>query len=448
MKRIKQGLNIPITGEPEQKISMARAVSRVALVANDYVGMKPTMVVAVGDSVKLGQRLFEDKKTPGVWFTSPGCGKVVEINRGAKRAFQSVVIALEGDEGESFLAYSESDLAGLASHQVRENLVNSGLWTTLRTRPYSKVPCPKLSPHSVFVTAMDTNPLSVESHIVISENEKSFRAGLQILKCLTEGTVFLCKAPGKILPVDGLDFLRTEEFDGPHPAGLPGTHIHFLDPVSEKKTVWYINYQDVIAIGTLFLTGQLSTERVIALAGPAVQKPRLLATRVGASIEELVENELVEGETRLISGSVLSGRIAMGSVAYLGRFDLQVSALLEGRTREFLGWQKPGFDKFSIMRVFASAFLGGEGKFPLTTAMNGSHRAMVPIGAFEKVMPMDILPTFLLRALMTENTDQAQALGCLELDEEDLALCTFVCPGKEEYGPLLRKCLTAIEKEG
>ena len=168
----------------------------------------------------------------------------------------------------------------------------------------------------------------------------------------------------------------------------------------------------------------------------------------GAAIDEITVNELTEGEVRVISGSVLSGRIATDVFNYLGRFDLQVTALLEGREREFMGWQMPGFDKFSVMRVFASAFLGGPNNLPMTTAVNGSRRAMVPIGAFEKVMPMDILPTFLLRALMTNNTDQAQALGCLELDEEDLALCTFVCPGKEEYGPILRQCLDTIEKEG
>ena len=283
MKRINKGLNIPIAGEPEQVISMANAVARVALVADDYVGMKPTMAVAEGDTVKQGARLFEDKKTPGVWFTSPGCGKVVEINRGAKRAFQSIVIELEGDDEEQFNSYGNADLAGLANHQVRENLLNSGLWTTLRTRPFSKVPCPKSSPHSIFVTAMDTNPLAAQPHLIINENEHEFRAGLQILQHLTEGKIFLCKEPARVLPVDGLDFIQLEEFDGPHPAGLPGTHIHFLDPVSEKKTVWHINYQDVIAIGHLFLTGKVSTERIISLAGPAIAKPRLLKTRIGGS---------------------------------------------------------------------------------------------------------------------------------------------------------------------
>ncbi len=448
MKRIKQGLNIPIAGEPEQVISIAHAVSRVALVADDYIGMKPTMAVAVGDTVKQGSRLFEDKKNRGVWFTSPGCGKVVEINRGAKRAFQSIVIELDGEEEEQFNSYGNADLSGLADHQVRENLLNSGLWTTLRTRPFSKVPCPKSSPHSIFVTAIDTNPLAAHPHLIINENENEFRSGLQILQHLTEGKIFLCKEPARVLPVEGLDFIQAEEFDGPHPAGLPGTHIHFLDPVSENKTVWYINYQDVIAMGHLFLTGRLSTERIISLAGPAISNPRLLKTRIGAAIGQITTNELTAGEVRLISGSVLSGRIATDTFNYLGRFDLQVTALLEGREREFMGWQKPGFDKFSVMRVFASSLFGGIKDIPMTTAVNGSHRAMVPIGAFEKVMPMDILPTFLLRALMTNNTDQAQALGCLELDEEDLALCTFVCPGKEEYGPILRKCLSTIEKEG
>ncbi len=448
MIRTKLGLDLPIAGAPSPEIEEGPPVHRVALVADDYIGMKPTMAVADGDSVKLGQLLFTDKKTSGVRYTSPGCGKVVAVNRTAKRRFQSVVIELEGDEEETFRDYSDTDLSGLTREQVQENLIDSGLWAALRTRPFSRVPAPGSAPQSLFITAIDTNPLAVNPATVIAEAKTEFIFGLQALRHLTDGKLYLCQAAGQSIPGGELDFVTAQEFAGPHPAGLPGTHIHFLAPVCEKRTVWYINYQDVIAIGRLFATGRLSCDRVVSLAGPAVKNPRVIRTRIGASTDDLTAGELSEGDCRVISGSVLSGRSAVGEEAFLGRYHLQVSALPEGRSREFFGWQKPGFDKFSVKRVFAGALMGASKKFAFTTSQEGSRRAMVPIGMYEKVMPLDIVPTFMLRALITGDTAQAQDLGVLELDEEDLALCTYVCPGKYEYGPMLRKMLTQIEKEG
>jgi Na+-transporting NADH:ubiquinone oxidoreductase subunit A len=448
MIRIKRGLDLPLAGEPRQTVEEGPPVRTVGLVADDYLGMRPSMAVAEGDRVKLGQVLFTDRKTPGVEYTSPACGRVVAINRGAKRTFQSIVIELDGDEEETFQSFRDSELTGLTREQVIENLLRSGLWTAFRKRPYSKVPSPETVPHSIFVTAIDTSPLAAKPEPFIAENETEFVYGLQVLQRLTEGKLFLCKAAAAAVPGADLDFVTIAEFDGPHPAGLPGTHIHFLDPVSEKKTVWYVGYQDVIAIGRLFTTGRLSVERVISIAGPVVRNPRLVRTRLGANLGELVTGELEEGENRVISGSVLAGRAAIPPFDYLGRYHLQVSALREERERIFLGWQDPGFNKFSVKRIFASAFAGRGRRFPLTTSQEGSKRAMVPIGTYEQVFPFDMVPTFLLRSLIVRDTEQAQLLGCLELDEEDVALCTFVCPGKYEYGPILRDNLNRIEKEG
>ncbi len=451
MINIKKGLNIPISGAPVQEISPGPDVSRVAVIGPDYVGMKPTMLVQVGDRVKLGQPLFTDKKNEGVQYTSPGCGTVVEVNRGAKRFFQSLVIELDGDEEETFTSYENADLTTLTRDQVRDNLVASGLWTALRTRPYNKVPAIDSVPNSLFITAIDTNPLAADPLVVIEENQQSFIHGLQVLRHLTEGKVFLCQAPGVKVPGASLDFIHAEEFKGPHPAGLPGTHIHHLDPVGPNKTVWFIGYQDVIAVGKLFDTGRLSVERVVSLGGPVVNEPRLLRTRLGASTADLVSDQLNEADRRVISGSVLSGRAATGPFGYLGRYHQQISVVAEGREREFLGWQMPGFDKFSVKDVYASAMnklLNPAKKYDMTTSTGGSKRAMVPIGSYESVMPLDIMPTFLLRALIVNDTDQAQALGALELDEDDVSLCTFVCPGKYEYGSMLRRNLTIIEKEG
>lgn len=445
MITIKKGLNIPLSGYPRQVIEYGPEVNEVAIVGDDYVGMKPTMEVAEGDLVRLGQVLFTDKKTPGVAYTSPAAGRVKAIHRGAKRKFESVVIERGAGGEETFV--KTDDVHSVTSDTVRENLLRSGLWTALRTRPYSKVPAPESSPHSIFVTAIDTNPLAANPAPIIEEQREDFVWGLHILTKLTDGPVFVCTKPKADIPGQDVDRVSVVEFAGPHPAGLPGTHIHFLDPVSETKTVWQIGYQDAIAYGKLFRTGRLSVERVISLAGPAVQKPRLLRTCLGANIDELVERELNEGNNRIISGPLLSGRKIAPPTNYLGRYHQQVSVIPEGDQREFLGWQMPGLNKFSVTRAFAGFWCGGN-KYQFTTSTGGSRRAMVPIGTYEKVMPLDIIPTFLLRALITEDTEQAQALGCLELDEEDLALCTFVCPGKYDYGPILRKSLTTIELEG
>ena len=445
MIKIKRGLDLPMTGTPAQRIEAAKPVRSVAVIGFDYNGMKPTMQVQEGDRVKLGQVLFSDKKTPGVLFTAPGAGVVKAVNRGERRVLQSVVIELEGDDQVTFASYDADKLGGLAEEQVRENLQQSGLWTALRTRPYSKVPAIDATPRSIFVTAMDTNPLAADPAVVITEYAEDFSRGLTVLSRLAK--VFLCKAEGVTLPGENLDNVYTEAFAGPHPAGLPGTHIHFLDPVSATRTVWQIGYQDVIAIGKLFTTGQLWVERVIALAGPVTKQPRLVRTRLGANVSDIVKDELQAGNNRVVSGSVLGGRTARGTCDFLGRYHNQLSCLAEGDERQLFHYLRAGVNKFSILNIFISK-LSANKKFAFTTTTNGSDRAMVPVGSYEKVMPLDILPTQLLRALLVGDTEVAQQLGCLELDEEDLALCTFACPGKYEYGPILRDNLTRIEQEG
>jgi Na+-transporting NADH:ubiquinone oxidoreductase subunit A len=445
---IKKGLDLPIVGKVEQIISEGNVVKRVAVLGDDYVGMKPTMAVQVGDVVRHGQVLFIDKKIEGVKYTSPGAGRVVEINRGEKRHFLSVVIELEGNDEIAFNAYSDSELGKLKRQEIIEQLLESGLWTALRARPFSKIALPETIPHSIFITAIDTNPLGPSMEKVVAGNKPILEKGLKIISKLTEGKLFFCKDVGADIPVNGISNLLIEEFTGPHPAGNVGTHIHFLDPVSRKKTVWYINIQDVIAIGHLFGTGRLNVERVVSIAGPEVKHPRLIRTRLGASTEDLVAAELKEGEEkRVISGPLLSGRHATGHVAYLGRYHQQISVIAEEKEKYFVGWLMPGINMFSITRTCLSKLIPGK-KFSFNTSLYGGKRAIVPIGLYEKVMPLDIEPTYLLRALAAKDVEEAEALGCLELDEEDLALCTFVCPSKQDYGPMLRNILTLIEKEG
>lgn len=452
--RISRGLQLPISGQPQQVVERGPAVSRVALLGSDYLGMRPTMHVDVGAAVDRGQLLFEDKKTSGVRYTAPAAGTVTAINRGERRAFESLVITLSDEEraGQgrqvTFAAWTGRPVADLSEEQVRHLLIESGLWPTLRARPFSKVADPAIRPHSIFVTAIDTDPLAPDVDVVMQGRTADLEAGLVALTKLTEGPVFLCTAATSSIAAPRVDRVRHEQFDGPHPAGTVGLHIHLLDPVGRERVVWHVGYQNLLAIGRLFTTGQLETRRVVALAGPSVLKPRLVETVVGASTDELLAGGVAAGDNRLLSGSVLSGRVATGAVhGYLGRFHNQITVLHEGRERELMGWAGPGLNRFSVTGAFLSKLRPGA-TFPMTTSTNGSHRAIVPIGLYEKVMPLDVEATFLLKSLVTKDLERAEQLGALELDEEDLALCTFVCPSKNEYGPALRDVLTAMEKEG
>ncbi|MCF6269818.1 MAG: Na(+)-translocating NADH-quinone reductase subunit A [Melioribacteraceae bacterium] len=445
--KIKKGLDLPLNGSPKQEISKTILTKKVALLGDDYVGMKPTMLVSIGDEVKKGQLLFTDKKTPGVKFTALAAGKIVEINRAEKRAFKSIVIEKSGSEEITFKSYSENELTELNKKSIKENLIESGLWTSLRVRPFSKVANPATTPNSIFVTAMDTNPLAPSIEKVLEGKEKAFENGLKILDKLIEGDIFLCKTPNSKIPTINSDKLKVEEFEGPHPSGLVGTHIHFLNPVSASKKVWYINAQDVAAIGNLFTTGKIDTERVISIGGSQVKNPTLIKTEIGADLTELTNDALTDGENRIISGSVLTGHRAAGFVTYLGRYHQQVSVIEEDREKEFFGWVNPFGNKFSVKSVLISSLMPKK-KMNFSTALHGGERALVPVGSYEAVMPLDILPNYLLRALAVNDIEEAEQLGCLELDEEDLALCTFVCPSKINHGENLRSNLTQIEKEG
>jgi Na+-transporting NADH:ubiquinone oxidoreductase subunit A len=448
--KIRKGLDLPITGSPAQEIESGRPVRRVGVLGCDTLGLKPTTHVAEGDRVHLGQALFSDKRNPGVAFTAPASGVVEAVHRGAKRALVSVVIRVASDPSNDRVA---QPLRGASREELRSALGAAGLWASLRTRPFGKVPLLDSDTKAIFVNAMDSNPLSAQPRVILARRTVEFRAGLEALVRMTGGKVYLVTRPGDGIPGTDAPGVTHATFEGPHPSGLVGTHIHFLNPASATDPVWHIGYQDVAEIGHFVNTGVRNPERVIALGGPAAKRPRLLSTLVGADLKDLLEGEVADParEVRVVSGSVLAGRIANGAATeqegFLGRYDNQVGLLYEGRGREFLGWHAPGGNKFSIKRVYTSALRPGK-SFAFTTNTNGSPRAMVPIGSFEQVMPLDIIPTFLLRSLLVGDTEMAQKLGALELDEEDLGLCTFVCPGKTEYGPLLRRALTTIEKEG
>ena len=447
---LKDGLNIPIKGRPEQTVHPGHPVRQVALSGRDYHGLKPKVLVSEGQQVKLGQALFTDKQDPTVLFTSPGTGTVIAVNRGARRVLETIIIHLDDDESEecSFDSFSDDDIRSMDQSRVANQLQVSGSWPSLRTRPFSRVPASGTRPRSIFVTATDTQPLAADPRVVIRENRETFNTGLLVLSRLTEGSVFLCTGTEWDIKQPAIERLKTVEFKGPHPSGLPGTHIHFLDPVGADCTVWHINYQDVIAFGKLFASGRIDTRRVVAIGGESLRHPRLIRTRLGASIDDLIAGEVENPEScRVISGSVLTGRTANGNNAYLGRYHCQVSVIREQRKRRLLGWLGIVSGQYSASATFLRK-MGHKQRFGFTTAQNGRFSGMLPVRVFDKVVPLDILPSSLFRAMMVRDTDHAQALGCLELDEEDLALCSFVCPAKYDYGAILRQNLEQIERTG
>lgn len=448
MKKVvlKKGINLPLDGAPEQKIHESGTVSRYAVIGDDHIGLKPTMNVQEGDSVKAGDLLFTDKKNPGAKFITPFSGKVLSVSRGEKRRFLSLEIEIDGTEGKSFSQYSLSDIQKLDKETVRSAVNDAGLWTSFISRPFGKVPDVDAVADYIYVTAADTRPLCADVKTALSGREEYFTAGVAALEKLAGKKLFVCVNSEDAVPV--VQSAKTEYacFMGKHPAGLAGTHIHFLVPAHAGNRTWEINWQDTAAIGELLLTGKIPTQTVISLCGTGAVKPRLIKTIRGAWLGDLLKDEISAEDVRVICGSALYGRKAVAPTDYLHRYINQVTLIPEGRERKFMGWAAPGTDMHSVKRSFLSGF--GIGKPVFNTNLNGGKRPIVPVGSYEDVVPLDILPTYLLRAISVGDFETAEKLGCLELLEEDLSLCTYACPGKQDYAPMLRQVLDTIEKEG
>ncbi|MBO9398185.1 Na(+)-translocating NADH-quinone reductase subunit A [Shimia sp. R9_2] len=442
---LRKGLNLPVTGAPGEGIHEGAAVKTVAVLGADYIGLKPRIAVAEGDVVAAGAPIMAHKDSPEAKVVSPVSGRVKAINRGPRRVLLSVEIEVDASAAEPM------DFSAVGDVATREGLVErlcaAGLWTSFRTRPYSKVPASDAQPAAIYVNAMDTEPLAGDPAVVIADAGEAFAKGLAAITALTDGKTYLCHANGAQISGADVAGVTVATFSGPHPAGLAGTHMHFLEPPSASKTVWTIGYHDVIAIGRLLETGKIDSSRVIALTGPLSKTPRLVRTIEGASLTELTEGEIAgDAPVRLVSGSILSGYVGESVEAFLGRYARQVTIIEEDHKQIPMGWIRPMPSKFSFLPVLGSAF--SKKLYPLTSNLNGGRRAMVPLGTFEELMPQDYLPTQLLRALLVMDTDEAQKLGALELDEEDLGLVGFACPAKYEYGEALRDSLTKIEREG
>lgn len=437
MIKIKKGLNLPISGKPSSVITDKPTVNSVSLLSNDFVGMKPTMLVKVGDSVKVGTKVFEDKKNPGIFFTSPAGGTISSINRGDKRKFLSIEIDV--DQNEEFISFDFEN----NKNSLKNLFIESGLWNIFRTRPFNRTPSVSSSPDSLFINCCDTNPLCIDPYDIIKDDSENFELGLNTLKTIFDCPIHLSYQNDKFnTNVDGINY---HQFCGPHPAGLVSTHISAIDPVNINKVAWAVGYQDIISIGHLISTHNIRTHKTISLSGPAVNEPSLIKARIGGNLDQMTAGKIKEN-SRVISGSIIYGHKSEGVMSYLGFYDNQISVIPDIANDIFMNWLMPGDKLHSKLNVFISAFKKPQ-DFIFNTSVNGGNRAIVPISSYEEVVPMDILVTQLLKALVVSDIEMSVDLGMLELAPEDLALCSYVCPSKYDYSSILLDNLNKLYLE-
>ena len=446
--QIKQGRDIKLKGAAPKEIVTLSLPRQVAVVPSDFKGIKASLCVKVNDAVKVGTPLFEDKHCPEIKVVSPVSGRVAAINRGEKRFLEDIVVESDGrSEAVVFRKFSASEISGLSKEDVEKSLLQSGLWPVLRQRPFSKVAHPHEPPKSIFVHAMNTEPLAPDVDFILQGKEEQFQAGLNVLQRLTKGKVYLCAKHGsRSKALTQARDVETRYFAGPHPAGNVSTHIHYLDPIHKGDHVWYVEAQDVARIGSLFLEGVYPAERVVAVTGEGAGRKFYAKTIVGAPVSLLLKGSGLEG-MRCVSGSVLAGR-EVGKDGYLSFYDSQLTVIPAGGKRTFLGWLSPGSDKYTFSRTFVSSFLPPRKEVSLTTDKHGSDRAIVLNHIYDSLVPLDIMVYFLLKAVISEDIEEAERLGILECDEEDFALCSFACPSKTDVGAIIREGLELIEREG
>ena len=437
MIKISKGLDLPISGKPDISITDEPKISSVSLLANDFVGMKPTMLVKENDEVKVGEKLFEDKKNPGIFFTAPAGGLIKSINRGDKRKFLSIEIEIS--QNEEFIDFD----MGSSQDEIKNTLINSGLWNVFRTRPFNRTPNISSSPEALFINCCDTNPLSVDPYEIINIEKDSFDKGLEIIKQLFDCDIHLTYQNNNF--DNTLSGINYHQFTGPHPAGLVGTHISKIHPVNLNSKVWTANFQDIISIGYLKINKKIKTTKIISLGGPAVFEPSLIKVRHGSNLDEITAGK-IDDNSRVISGSVLHGHESEGVMKYLGYYDSQVSVIPDEVNEIFLNWLMPGSSLHSKLNVFISSFIKPK-KYIFNTSIGGGNRAIVPISSYEEVVPMDILVTQLLKSLVVSDIEMAIDLGMLELVPEDLSLCSYVCPSKYDYSSILMDNLNKLYLE-
>jgi Na+-transporting NADH:ubiquinone oxidoreductase subunit A len=440
---LRRGLDLPIPGVPAPVIEDAPAPSEVALVGSDHPEVRMALRVSEGDRVKLGQPLCVDRRRPEIRFVSPASGVVRTARPDESGRPALVVVKLEGEEERSDLSFDGADVEAvrrLSRPELVGRLLETGEWASLHERPGGRIPDPDRTPDAVLVCLTDTNPLAGPIGPILADREDDLRIAIAALSRLTDGPTFVTVPPGIEAPIDGLPDVRSFTFAGPHPAGLPGTQIHHLFPVRDGRRVWHVRAHETLAIGRALRTAEIDPGRIVALGGPLVRRPRLLRTRLGAGLEEIVQEELLTGDCRVVSGSPLSGRLAARPESYLGRDHHQVSALPEFDEHPAAGWLLPFFGRRRTVPPWRR-------RLPWSTERHGAPSAMLPLDVFDAVSPLRLPIGLLLRALAAGDHESARRLGAQELVEEDLALCSYLCPAKLEYGELLRAALQTGRRE-
>lgn len=446
--RLKKGFNINLAGKAAPKVATIEQPETFAIKPTDFHGIyMPKVVVKEGDSVKAGSVLFHDKKHENIVFTAPVSGEVVEVKRGEKRKLLEVrILADKTIDYVQFEKYSVSDIVNLKREKALEQLLKSGVWLNIVQRPFGIVADPNEKPKSIFISAFDSSPLAPDYNILYKGQEHYFQAGVDILKKFTSGPVHVnVHSEREISPVfSQVKGAELNKFSGPHPSGCVGVQIHHLDPINKGDVVWTVSPYGVIQIGKLFLNGIYDASKVVAVAGSEVKEPQYYATYTGASVKKFLANNLKQDHVRVVSGNVLTGT-KIENDGYVGFFDQLVTVIPEGDYFEFLGWLTPTTNKLSFHRAFGLlSFLSPKKEFVLDSNSRGEPRAFVQTGVFEKVTPIDVLPTYLLKAIIAEDYDEMEALGIYEVIEEDLALCEFVDVSKHNVQAILREGIELI----
>ncbi|HHU58546.1 MAG TPA: Na(+)-translocating NADH-quinone reductase subunit A [Bacteroidales bacterium] len=441
--KIKKGLDIPLAGKAEKVFGQTQLPGLFAIKPVDFHGLTPKMVVKEGEQVQIGTVLFYDKYRPELKFVSPVSGTLKAVIRGERRRILEVV--LENDGKDDAVDFGTAVPAEMEREALVARLLESGAWPYFRQRPYDVIANPQETPKAIFVSGFDSAPLAPDMDFVLTGEEEAFKTGVEVLKKLAPEVHIGTSRDSASKLYNSLQGVQVHTFAGPHPAGNVGVQIHHISPINKGEKVWVIQPQEIVSVGKLFSTGKHDFSRVLALTGSEVLKPCYLRYRLGAAVSEVLKNNLAEGKLRIVSGNVLTGS-NVGQDGYLGFYHSQVTVIPEGDEYEFLGWALPGFGKFSVSRTFFS-WLNKKKTYKLDANMHGGERAIVVSGQYDKVLPMDILPEFLIKAVLAEDLDKMEQLGMYEVVEEDLALCEFVDTSKLEVQAILRKGMDLMIRE-
>ena len=442
--KITKGHDLKISGIPDKNIAYPAQYSTVAIMPNDFRGVKPKLLVKEGDKVDIGSPLFFNKINPEVKWASPGCGKVKDIVYGPRRVIEKIEIELDKDQNSiDHKTYTKEEISNLSGEQVLENILNANLFTFFRQRPFNVIPNHKIPPRDIFISGINTSPLSVDIEVVMASQLEDFQYGIDAISKLTKGNVFLTTKRNSIL--SSIENVKLNTISGPHPAGNVGIQIHHIAHLKPGEIVWTINPQDVVSLGRLFKNGRYHPERIISVGGPSVKTPSYSKVTAGVPVKALINDNLTSENVRIISGDVLTGR-STSSQDYLSFYDYSLSVISNDIKREFIGMLNPGSSssRYSLTPVFVSL---ADKLFNFTSSQNGSHRAVVPINTWENVLPMDILPNELYRSIMAKDIEEMENLGIIECDDEDFALCSFACPSKTDVSGVIRQGLNLLQAE-